>query len=98
MSIVDTLTRQAGRVAGDIQQSVRRARLDGERRVLQRQHRTALEALGSRAFELVQAGRIPGADLAPEVASVEAKLMEIDAKTVEIEALRSADDTSAAGT
>lgn len=95
MSIVDTFTRQAGRVAGDIQQSVRRARLDGERRVLERQHRAALEALGTRAFELVAAGRIPGGDLAPEVATVEAKLMEIDAKTAEIDVLRDADDDRA---
>ncbi len=91
MSIVDTLTRQAGRVAADIQQSVRRARLEGERRVLQRQHRAALETLGTRVFELVKSGRVAGDDLAPEIAAVEAKLMEIDAKSLEIDALRDAE-------
>ena len=88
MSVIDSLTRQAGRLAEDLQQGVRRARLDGERRVLQRQHRAALEALGSRVYELVRAGHLPDGELAPELATVENKLMEIAAKSIEIDALR----------
>ena len=95
MSVIDTLTRQAGRLAEDLQYGVRRARLEGERRVLQRQHRAALEMLGSRVFELVRAGHLPDGELAPELASVENKLMEIDAKSVEIEGLRSDGDQAA---
>jgi len=95
MSVIDTLTRQAGRLAEDLQHGVRRARLEGERRVLQRQHRAALETLGSRVYELVRAGHLPDGELAPELASVENKLMEIDAKSIEINALRSDGDRSA---
>lgn len=92
MSVIDSLTRQAGRLADDLQQGVRRARLEGERRVLQRQHRSALETLGSRVYELVRAGHLPDGELAPELATVENKLMEIDAKSIEIDALRGDDD------
>ena len=97
MSKFDSVTRQAGRVAGGLQQSMRRARLEGERRVLQRQHRATLEALGRRAYELAASGRVPTGDLAPELAAVEAKLMEIDAKTVEIDALREPEEGSDPG-
>lgn len=92
MSIFDALTKQTGRIANDVQQSLRRARLEGERRLLQRQHRTALEALGSKAFDLVRAGRLPEGEMAPEVAAVEGKLMEIDAKVSEIDALKTDED------
>lgn len=92
MSVIDTLTRRAGGLAEELQHSVRRARLEGERRMLQRQHRTTLETLGSRVYELVRAGHLPDGELAPELASVENKLMEIDAKSVEIDALRSDGD------
>jgi hypothetical protein len=95
MSVIDTLTRQAGRLAEDLQHGVRRARLEGERRVLQRQHRAALETLGSRVYELVRAGHLPDGEIAPELATVENKLMEIDAKSTEIDALRSDADPSA---
>lgn len=92
MSVIDTLKGTAGRVAGDVQQSLRRARLEGERRVLQRQHRSTLEALGARTFDLAKGPGITVDAIAPEVAAVEAKLMEIDAKTDEIAALRARDD------
>lgn len=92
MSIIDDLTRQAGRIANDVQASLKRARVEGERRLLQRQHRAALEELGERAFELVKAGALPGEALSAEVAAVESKLMEIEAKAVEIEGMRDADD------
>jgi hypothetical protein len=88
MSVLDTLTKQASRMATDVQLSLRRARLEGERRLLQRQHRTALEELGERVYELVRAGRLPESEVAPEIAAVESKLMEIEAKVAEIEALR----------
>ena len=84
MSVITTVTRTAGRLAGDVQQSVRRARLEGERRLLQRQHRAALEQLGDRVIELVRAGQLPDTGIGPEIANVEAKLMEIDAKAAEI--------------
>jgi len=93
--VLDTLTKHAGRLAGDVQHSLRRARLEGERRVLQRQHRAALEELGERAYELARAGKIDGTVLGPELAAVEAKLMEIDAKGAEVEAVRAADEQAA---
>jgi hypothetical protein len=97
MSVLDSLTRQAGRLANDVQQSLRRARLEGERRLLQRQHRTALEELGAKAYELVRAGRMPEGELAPEIAAVESKLMEIDAKVSEIDALRTEEEAPSGG-
>lgn len=92
MSVFDAVKGTAGRLAGDVQLSLRRARLEGERRVLQRQHRSTLEALGARAYELTKGEGLSASALAPEVAAVEAKLMEIDAKTVEISALRASDE------
>lgn len=88
MTVLDTLAKQAGRLATDVQASLKRARLEGERRLLQRQHRAALEDLGERAYELVRAGGLPEEPLAPELAEVESKLMEIEAKMAEIETLR----------
>jgi|GEM_PF-674978 len=85
MSIIDELTRQAGRIAGDVQTSIRRARVEGERRLLQRQHRAALEELGERAYALVKSGELPEGPLAAEVAAVEAKLTEIETKAAEID-------------
>ena len=43
-------------------------------------------------YELVRAGHLPDGELAPELATVENKLMEIDAKSIEIDALRGDDD------
>lgn len=84
MSIIHSMSRRASRVAGEVQQSIRRARLEGERRLLERQHRAALEDLGTRAYDLVQEGAIPADLLGPEVAAVEGRLMEIDAKATEM--------------
>jgi len=92
LSVLDALTKRAGRIAGDLQGSLRRARLEGERRLLQRQHRGTLEDLGGRVFELVRSGEIPEGSLAPEIAAVESKLMEIEAKVAEIDALRDDDE------
>ena len=95
MTVLDSLAKQANRLASDVQASLKRARVEGERRLLQRQHRAALEALGERAYELVKAGRIPAEPLAPEVAAVESKLMEIEGKVGEIDALRTEEEAAA---
>jgi hypothetical protein len=79
VSIISSVTSITGRVAGDVKGSVRRARLEGERRVLERRHRIALEALGARAYALVNDGTLSADALAPEVAEVRSRLMEIDA-------------------
>lgn len=78
MSIISSVTGITGRVAGDVRGSVRRARLEGERRVLERRHRTALEALGARAYELIAQGDLSADALAPEVAEVQQRLAAID--------------------
>lgn len=88
MTVIDTLARQAGRLAIDVQTSLRRARVEGERRLLQRQHRAALEDLGERTYEVVRSGQMEEGPLGPEIAAVESKLMEIEAKVAETEALR----------
>jgi hypothetical protein len=99
MTVLDTLAKQANRLATDVQMSLKRARIEGERRLLQRQHRSALEELGERAYELVRSGQLAQAPLSAEVSAVEAKLMEIEAKVAEIEALRGdEDDEAPAGT
>lgn len=97
MSIIDTLTNTASRLADEVQHSLRRARLEGERRVLQRQQRSGFEDLGRRVVDLVRQGRLPGDEFGPELATVEAKQMEIDARTAEIDALRDHDDDAPSG-
>jgi hypothetical protein len=97
VAVLDTLAKQASRLATDVQVSLKRARVEGERRLLQRQHRTALEELGERAYELVRAGTLPEDPLATEIAAVESKLMEIEAKVAEIEGLRG-DEEDGSGT
>jgi len=96
MTVLDTLAKQANRLATDVQTSLKRARVEGERRLLQRQHRTALEELGERAYELVRAGTLPEEPIASEVAEVESKLMEIEAKVAEIDSLRSEEEEAQA--
>jgi hypothetical protein len=88
MAVLDSIAKQANRLASDVQMSLRRARVEGERRLLQRQHRAALEELGEKAYELVRDGTIPEAPLATEIGAVESKLMEIEAKVAEIDSLR----------
>jgi chromosome segregation ATPase len=97
MTVLDSIAKQANRLATDVQMSLKRARVEGERRLLQRQHRAALEELGERAYELVRAGTIAEEPLASEVGAVEAKLMEIEAKVAEIESLRSDEDEGEGG-
>ena len=95
MTVLDNLAKQANRLATDVQASLRRARVEGERRLLQRQHRAALEELGERAYELVRSGQLPEAPLAAEIAAVESKLMEIEAKVTEVESLRGDEEAPA---
>ena len=89
MQVLDTIAKQANRLATDVQLSLKRARVEGERRLLQRQHRAALEELGERAYEQVRAGALAEGPLSAEVAAVESKLIEIEAKVADIESLRS---------
>lgn len=96
MTVLDSIAKQANRLATDVQASLKRARVEGERRLLQRQHRAALEELGERAYELVRAGTIPEEPLAAEVGAVESKLMEIEAKVAEIESLRGEEEKEGA--
>lgn len=95
MRIITSISGKAGRVAGDLQDSLRRARVEGERRLLQRQHRAALEDLGLRAYERVRAGDLPEEPIAAEVAAVEGKLIEIEAKVEEIDRLRRDEEAAA---
>ena len=85
MSIFSSVTHLTGRVAGDVRGSVRRARLEGERRVLERRHRGALEALGARAYALAGEDALTADALAPEIAEVQRRLMEIDASVAAID-------------
>jgi hypothetical protein len=93
MSVVDQLARQASRLANDVQVSLRRARVEGERRLLQRQHRAALEDLGLRTYELVRAGDLPEAPIALELAAIERKLIELEAKDREIAQMQAEEAT-----
>ena len=88
MSLLDSIQQGASRVAGEVQTSVARARLEAERRLLGRQHRAALETLGQRAYELTRTGALPAESLATEIAAVDERLDEIEAKLAEIDALR----------
>lgn len=92
MSLIDSITQRAGQVAGEVQTSVARARLEAERRLVSRQHRAALEALGQRTYELVRTGSLPAEPLAPEIAVVDGHLDEIESKLAEIDALKENDD------
>jgi len=96
MSVVDQLARQASRLANDVQVSLRRARVEGERRLLQRQHRAALEDLGLRTYDLVRAGELPEEPLASELAAVEGKLIELEAKERELSRMQEEDAARAA--
>ena len=97
MSVVDQLARQASRLANDVQVSLKRARVEGERRLLQRQHRAALEDLGLRTYELIRAGELPEEPLATEVAAIDRKLIELEAKEREITQLQDDEDAKGAG-
>lgn len=88
MATWEDLARTGRRLAGELQGSVVRARLEGEKRLLQRQHRAAAERLGERAWELTRSGELDAGPLRAEIADVDRALDEIAAKVAEIEALR----------
>lgn len=83
-------------MAGDMRQSVHRARVVGEKRVLERRHRAALAALGARAYELAREGRIPSDALADEMAEVDARLADLTAARAEQAAADPQHDAAAA--
>jgi hypothetical protein len=74
-SVTSSVVHEAGRLARDLPGAVGRARMEGERTVLERRHRRAIEALGARAFVLSREGQLTAAALAPELAEVEARLL-----------------------
>jgi hypothetical protein len=78
-SVSTSIAHEAGRLARDIPGAVGRARLEGERKVLERRHRHALQALGARAFALSRDGHLTAEALAPEIAEVEALLAAVEA-------------------
>jgi hypothetical protein len=96
MQVLDTIARSANRLATDVQSSLKRARVEGERRLLQRQHRAALEELGERTYEQVKAGALPEGPISAEIAAVESKLIEIEAKVAEVDSLRAEEDAQEA--
>ena len=59
---------------------------------MQRQHRAALEELGERTYEQVRAGALPEGPISTEIAAVESKLIEIEAKVAEVESLRTEEE------
>lgn len=91
ISSISSVTSTAGRVAHDVRESMHRARVEGEKRVLERRHRRALAALGARTRELAREGdAIPVQALADEIAEVDARLADVQAAR-EVQA---ADDTA----
>lgn len=92
MHILDSVTSRAGRLAGEVQASLRRAKVEGERRMLERQHRTALEELGAEAYRAIREGSLDEGPLGPKVAAVEARVIEIEAKSAELDRMRAADE------
>ena len=85
MSLIRSGTYTAWRMAGGMRQSVHRARVEGEKRVMERRHRAALVALGARAYALAKEGRIPADALADEIA-------EVDDRQADMAATRPAQD------
>jgi len=83
MSVIRSFTSTAGRVAHDMRGSLHRARIEGQKRVLERRHRQALAALGARAYDLALEGDLTSEALAPEIAEVESRLAEVRAARAE---------------
>jgi hypothetical protein len=96
MALRDALSKRTNRLAGDVQRSLRRGRLEAERRLLQRQQRGALGRLGERAYELVRAGTLPAGELGSELGALEDTLRQIDENRRQTEALRPSEEGAAA--
>ncbi len=79
MSLIRSVTSRTGRIAHAVSASVHRARVEGEKRMLERRHQTALAALGARTYALVHEGIVPGDAIADEIAEVEARLAQVTA-------------------
>ena len=79
MSIFRSVTTTAGRVAHDVRGSVHRARIEGEKRVLERRHRHALQALGARAYALAKEDALTADALSDEIADVDLRLADVQA-------------------
>jgi hypothetical protein len=92
MPIINTLTGRAGRLASDVQRSLRRARLEAERKLLQRKRAAALTRLGERVDQLVAEGTLPRSGLELELGTLEAAVSEISASDSAIQALRSTEE------
>jgi len=88
MPIVNTLSRGAGRLASEVLLSLRRARLETERKLLQRKRGAALTRLGERVHQLVEDGGLPRAGLESELGTLEAALAEISANDGALASLR----------
>jgi hypothetical protein len=85
-------------LVGEVQRSLRRARLEAERRRLERERRDALALLGARASELAIAGALPAAALTSELARVEQSSTRVEEHDREVAALgpeRRLDDPAA---
>jgi hypothetical protein len=96
MALRDGLSKRASRLAADAQRSLRRGRLEAERRLVQRQHRGALGRLGEHAYALVRAGTLPAGELGPELGALEDTLRQIDENRRQTEALRPAEEGATA--
>jgi hypothetical protein len=88
MSLFGKLNDGASQVLDEVQASMSRAKLEAERRMLSRHHRSSLEALGQRTYELVKTGALPAEPLAPEIAEVDEKLDGIEEKLAQIDVLK----------
>lgn len=87
MSVFTTLANRAREAVEVAQTSVDRARIERARRVAQRRHEAALADLGRRARRLALDGVIPPDRLEPELASVRAMEMQIEALQAELDEL-----------
>jgi hypothetical protein len=87
MPTINTLSRGAGRLASEVLRSLRRARLEAERKLLQRKRGAALTRLGERVHQLVEHGGLPRSELESELGMLEAALAEISANDSAIAAL-----------
>lgn len=87
MAVLKNVARGGKRLAGDVHASVKRGRLEGERRLLERRRRHAAEKLGEKVWELAKAGAIDPRLIGEEIRSMDDLLIEITGTAAEIDAL-----------